>query len=71
MWTVIYIAPSKQAAEDLRDALSREGLLVSLRATGLSTNGGGSHFELLVPKGEAREAHQVLNQTLGRSRPRK
>lgn len=71
VWTVIYIAPSKQAAEDLRDALSREGLLVSLRATGLSTNGGGSHFELLVPKGEAREAHEVLNQALGRGRHRK
>lgn len=71
MWTVIYIAPSKQVAEDLRDALSREGLLVSLRATGLSTNGGGSHFELLVPKGEAREAHELLNAALGRSRNRK
>lgn len=71
MWTVIYIAPSKQVAEDLRDALSRDGLLVSLRATGLSTNGGGSHFELLVPKGEAREAHELLNAALGRSRNRK
>lgn len=71
MWTVIYIAPNKQAAEDLRDALSREGLLVSLRSTGLSTNGGGSHFELLVPKGEAREAQELLNQALGRSRNRK
>ncbi|MFZ5814220.1 MAG: glutamate decarboxylase [Bacillota bacterium] len=68
MWTVIYIAPSKQAAESLRDALSREGLLVSLRPTGLSTTGGGSHFELLVPKGEAREAHHLLNQMLGRTR---
>lgn len=71
MWTVIYIAPSKQTAEELRDALSREGLLVSLRATGLSTSGSSSHFELLVPKGEAREAHEVLNQALGRSRYRK
>lgn len=71
MWTVIYIAPSKQTAEELRDALSREGLLVSLRATGLSTHGGGSHFELMVPKGEAREAHEALNQALGRSRHKK
>lgn len=71
MWTVIYVAPSKESAEELQDALTREGLLVSLRATGLSTNGGGSHFELLVPKGEAREAHEVLNQALGRSRQKK
>lgn len=71
MWTVIYVAPSKQAAEELRDALTREGLLVSLRPTGLSTNGGSSHFELLVPKAEAREAHELLNQVLGRSRHKK
>lgn len=68
MWQVIYIAPTKQAAEDLRDALSREGILVSLRATGVSTAAGGTHFELLVPQGEAVEAHQILNETLGRAR---
>lgn len=68
MWTVIYIAPSKQAAETLKHALSQEGILVSLRPTGLSSAAGGSHFELLVPEGEAREAHEILNETLGRAR---
>lgn len=71
MWQVIYIAPSKHAAEQLRDALSREGILVSLRATGVSTAAGGTHFELLVPQGEALEANQVLNETLGRTRFKK
>jgi hypothetical protein len=71
MWQVIYIAPSKQAAEELKDALSREGILVSLRATGMSTSAGGTHVELMVPKGEAREANEILNQTLGRSRRKK
>lgn len=71
MWTVIYVAPNKQAAEHLRDALTGEGLLVSLRTTGLGTSGGGAQVELLVPKGEAREAHEVLNQVLGRSRHKK
>lgn len=68
MWTVIYIAPSKQAAENLRDALAQEGILVSLRATGLSSAGGSSQVELLVPSGEAREAQEILNETLGRAR---
>ncbi len=67
MWTVIYIAPNKQSAETLKDALSREGILVSLRPTGLSTTAGGAHFELMVPEGEAREANEILNETLGRS----
>ncbi|HLN65369.1 MAG TPA: glutamate decarboxylase [Symbiobacteriaceae bacterium] len=71
MWQVIYIAPNKQAAETLKDALSREGILVSLRATGVSTNAGGTHVELLVPQGEAREAHEILNETLGRARFKK
>lgn len=71
MWTVIYIAPSRNSAESLKDALSREGILVSLRATGLSSQSGGSHFELMVPQGEAREAHEILNATLGRSRFKK
>lgn len=71
MWQVIYIAPNKQAAEQLRDALSREGILVSLRATGVSTNSGNTHVELLVPQGEAREAHEILNEALGRTRFKK
>lgn len=71
MWQVIYIAPNKQAAEQLRDALSKEGILVSLRATGVSTNSGGTHVELLVPQGEAREAHEILNVALGRAHYKK
>jgi hypothetical protein len=67
VWQVIYIAPNKQSAEQLKDALSREGILVSLRATGVSTNSGGTHVELLVPQGEAREAHEILNEALGRA----
>jgi hypothetical protein len=68
MWTVIYIAPNKQAAEELRDALGQEGVLVSLRTTGFQGATGNAHVELLVPKGEAREAQEILHQTLGRLR---
>jgi hypothetical protein len=71
VWQVIYIAPSRQAAEQLRDALSQEGILVSLRVAGISSASGGAHVELLVPRGEAREANEVLNQALGRARHKK
>ncbi|HEY3367846.1 MAG TPA: glutamate decarboxylase [Symbiobacteriaceae bacterium] len=71
MWQVIYVAPNKHAAEQLRDALSSEGILVSLRAAGVSEGSGGGHVELLVPRGEAREANEILNLTLGRARYKK
>ena len=71
MWQVIYIAPNRQAAEQLKETLSREGILVSLRGTAVSTNSGNTHVELLVPQGEAREAHEILNEALGRARFKK
>jgi BarA-like signal transduction histidine kinase len=68
VWQVIYIAPNMQAAERLRDLLTREGILVSLRPTGMTSANGAAHVELLVPQGEAREAHQMVNEALGRAR---
>lgn len=68
MWTVIYIAPNKSAAENLKSVLQREGILVNLRATGLTSGNGNSHVELMVPAGEAADAHEILNEALGRSR---
>lgn len=71
MWQVIYIAPNMQTAERLREALEREGILVSLRPTGIATGPRGVHVELLVPQGEAREANAALNAVLGQFRYRK
>jgi len=71
VWTVIYIAPNREAAESLKKALEQEGVLVNLRPTGLSTASGGAHVELMVPQGEAREAHGILNDALGRVRFKK
>lgn len=67
MWQVIYIAASKQLADQLQDGLSREGILVSLRATGASAAGAGAQYELLVPRTEARDAQEILNLLLGRA----
>lgn len=71
MWTVIYVAPSKQIAEQLKQALESEGILVSLRTAGLSNSTGSAQVELMVPQGEAREAHEVLSDALGRARYKK
>lgn len=67
MWTVIYIAPNKTAAERIKQILSNEGILVNLRATGLtSASTGAGPVEVMVPHGEVREAHEILTEALGR-----
>lgn len=67
MWTVVYIAPSMQAAGRVKQVLEEEGLLVNVRPLETDTDGRGS-VEILVPDGEAEEAHEVLASHLGRMR---
>lgn len=64
MWTVVYIATSSAAAERLAGVLRQEGLMVSLRLIDSAADGKGS-VEILVPNGEAEEAHEVLTEHLG------
>lgn len=63
MWTVVYIAPHKKAAEKLKDVLMREGLLVQLRPVGLPHDNGA--IEILVPESEAEEALEIINENVG------
>jgi len=60
MWTVVYIAPNNSIAEMLRDVLAREGLLVMLRPAGIPHFGVSGNVEILVPKGEAEEAQELV-----------
>ncbi len=60
MWTVVYIAPNRATAEALKELLTAEGLLVTLRPTGIPHSGDGGAVEILVPKSEAEEAHEIL-----------
>lgn len=61
MWTVVYIAPSKSAADTLQKVLSNEGLLVQLRNIGLPHVGDSNAVEILVPESEVDEAMEILN----------
>ena len=61
MWTVVYIAPSKTAAETLQRVLSSEGLLVQLRNIGLPQVGDSNAVEILVPESEVDEAMEILS----------
>ncbi|NMP21655.1 hypothetical protein [Sulfobacillus harzensis] len=65
MWTVVYIAPSVTVAEKIKEVLSTEGLLVTLKTVEMNQDGRGS-VEVRVPEGEAEEAHEILAEHLGR-----
>lgn len=60
MWTVVYIAPNRPTAEMLKEMFTKEGLLVMLRSVGVPHLGDSGAVEILVPKGEAEEAHEIL-----------
>lgn len=67
MWTVVYIAPDRAAAERMRDALAREGLLAILRPAGPPREElEAGAVEILVPESEVEEAHEVLSNSQGR-----
>lgn len=61
MWTVVFIAPNKEEAERIRNVLSREGILVKLKAIGQSHQGVNCSVEILVPEAEADEALEIIN----------
>ncbi len=64
MWAVIYIAPNKMLAEAIKRALEAEGLMVQLRSVSLSEDNDRCQIEILVPKSEATEAHEILSTVL-------
>lgn len=67
MWTVVYIAPTMAVAEKIKELLTTEGLLVTLKPVEVDDNGRGS-IEVRVPEGEAEEAQEILSENMGRFR---
>ena len=63
MWTVVYIAPNRETAEAIKEALGREGILATIRPVGLNNTGTGN-FEVLVSEAEAEEAHELVSTAL-------
>jgi len=61
MWTVVYISSNKIIAEQIKELLTAEGLLVMIRPLGVPHLGDSGAFEVLVPELEATEANEILN----------
>ncbi|SCZ05367.1 hypothetical protein [Alkaliphilus peptidifermentans] len=60
MWTVVYMANTKQDAENLQNILVEEGFLVKVKPISKSNEEG--ICEVLVPRSEVEEAHNILMQ---------
>lgn len=63
MWTVVYIAQSKEIAEKLQEILTKEGLLVKTRPISKNPEGADNYYEILVPESEIEEAHGIIIET--------
>jgi len=61
MWTVVYVAQSKDGANKLQGMLSEQCVLVKTRQIGKSKNNDGL-FEILVPETEVEDARVILEQ---------
>jgi hypothetical protein len=61
MWTVIYVAQSKDGANKLQGRLGEQGVLVKTRQIGKSKKSDGL-YEILVPETEVEDACTILEQ---------
>ncbi len=60
MWTVVYMAQSKDIATKLEQMLVDEGILVKLRPISKNPENNDNYYEVLVPEAEIEEAHSVI-----------
>jgi hypothetical protein len=63
MWTVVYMAQSKEIVDKLQGILEREGLLVKVRPISKNQNNKDNYYEVLVPESEVEEAHSIIIDT--------
>lgn len=60
MWQVIYIAPTLQMSERIKEKLGEEGFLVKVNPINLAKQ----QYEILVPEIELEDVQEVLNELL-------
>jgi menaquinone-dependent protoporphyrinogen IX oxidase len=60
MWTVVYMAQSRDIATELQEMLTNEGILVKIRPISKNRENNDNYYEILVPEAEIEEAHSVI-----------
>lgn len=59
MWTVVYVAQNVEEFNKVKNALTKDGILVKSRQIGKKKDNRGT-FEILVPETEVDDASMVL-----------
>lgn len=60
MWTVIYMAQSKNSVEILKDLFENNNILVKVRPINREIDEDNCCYEMLVPDSEVPLAHELL-----------
>ena len=60
MWTVVYIAQSKETAESLRSLLEAKGIAVKTRPVCKPSESENDSYDVLVPESEITQAHEII-----------
>jgi uroporphyrinogen-III synthase len=60
MWLVVHMAKSQVSAEEIRDILAAEGLLVRMRPVYRAVASTENYFEIQVLESERQEAQTLL-----------
>jgi hypothetical protein len=66
MWTVVYIAQNRIAAEQIKSVLEIEGIMAMLRPIGVPHLGDSGAVEVLVTQLEAEEAVEIITGSFNR-----
>ena len=60
MWTVVYIAKSREIAESLRVLFEKAKLLVRIRPVCKQSDSENDSYDILVPESEVSQAHSII-----------
>ena len=60
MWKVVYIAQTKENAQEIKELLTNNGFLIQMNVAGAKKGGQGGAYEISVPYSEAEDAYEVL-----------
>lgn len=60
MWTVVYMAQSKENIEKLQHILEEKNILVMVRSVNREYENEDGYYELLVPESEVEQTHSII-----------
>ena len=60
MWKVVYIAQTKENAQEIKELLTNNGFLIQMNVAGAKKGGQGGAYEISDHYSEAEDAYEVL-----------